>query len=203
MGGQRYWANKATLIRGIYRGGVRELWVGGVKKSKGHVIAAKPHMAQHTGRKRSNWQKVCWWKYYGSGKMKKKLLGKKRPGQEIISKRMFCRPVGLVVKARRLVHEQLCNITTLCILLRLCLYILYLYFVIDAAPLTTTIQRQWVQSQSLYCYALATCSNAISHFELRVHAMWTRTATNSFCITVADVKKKDMSLLKPHFQTHE
>ena len=25
VGGQRYWANKATLIRGIYRGGVREL----------------------------------------------------------------------------------------------------------------------------------------------------------------------------------
>ena len=81
-------------------------------------------------------------------------------------------------------------------------YLVFVFvFLIDAAPLTTTIQRQWVQSQSLYCYALATCSNAISHFELRVHAMWT--ATNSFCITVADVKKKDMSLLKPHFQTHE
>ena len=48
---------------------VRELCVGGVKKSKGHVISGKPHMAQHTGRKRSNWHKVCWRKNYGSGRI--------------------------------------------------------------------------------------------------------------------------------------
>ena len=51
-------------------------------------------------------------------------------------------------------------------------YLVFVFvFLIDAAHLTTTIQRQWVQSQSLYCYALATCSNAISKFDLRVRAM--------------------------------
>ena len=78
VGGQRYWANKATMIRGTYRGGVREVCVGGVKKSKGHVISAKPHMARHTGRKRSNWHKVCWWKNYRSGRLKKIDCAKKK-----------------------------------------------------------------------------------------------------------------------------
>ena len=151
---------------------IREVCVGGVKKSKGHVIAAKPHMAQHTGRKRSNWQKVCWWKYYGSGKMKKiyqakKAWAKNNKQADVLPSCWPCCESTAACPRTTLQYHNFVHFAQ-----ALFVYLVFVFvFLIDAAPLTTTIQRQWVQSQSLYCYALATCSNAISHFELRVHAM--------------------------------
>ena len=151
---------------------VRELCVGGVKKSKGHVISGKPHMAQHTGRKRSNWHKVCWRKNYGSGRIeidcaKKKAWAKNNKQADVLP---FCWPFCESTAACPRTALQYNNFVHFA--QAIFVYLVFtLLFPIDVTHLTTTIQRQCVQSQSSYCYALATCSNAISHFELRVRAL--------------------------------
>ena len=150
---------------------VRELCVGGVKKSKGHVISAKPHIARHTGRKRSNWHKVCWWKNYRSGRLKKidcakkKAWAKNNKQADVLPSCWPCCESTAACPRTTLQYHNFVHFAQ-----AVFVYLVFVFLIIVTQS-TTTIQRQCVQSQSSYCSVFEKCSNAISHFELRVRAM--------------------------------